>query len=218
MAIHAYNELYLNDAVNSLANAFDYALNVCELDPDWFAAVFANSDLSKQFERGNPFVVSGKSGVELVRDILSKVCPNKELPPPGFSPQRSPQYWSGWALAQYQWASSKCFKDIFTKVNLREIIAMYPTFHEMDIHAFNDSMDRRYAESVSETHLRKMRENRRISQSQLSRLSGVNLRSIQLYEQRANDIDKAQAQTLFKLSRSLGCNVEDLLENPGEFK
>lgn len=37
---------------------------------------------------------------------------------------------------------------------------------------------------------------------------------IQMYEQRINDIDKAQAQTVYKLSRVIGCSVEDLLENP----
>ena len=35
-----------------------------------------------------------------------------------------------------------------------------------------------------------------------------------MYEQRVNNIDKAQAQTLYKLSRVLGCDIEDLLENP----
>ena len=34
------------------------------------------------------------------------------------------------------------------------------------------------------------------------------------WEQKVNDIDKAQAQTLYKLSRVLGCDIEDLLENP----
>ena len=35
-----------------------------------------------------------------------------------------------------------------------------------------------------------------------------------IYEQKVNDIDKAQAGTLCKLSRVLGCTIEDLLENP----
>ncbi len=43
---------------------------------------------------------------------------------------------------------------------------------------------------------------------------GVKLHSIQMYEQKINDIDKAQAGTVYKLSRILGCTVEDLLENP----
>ena len=32
--------------------------------------------------------------------------------------------------------------------------------------------------------------------------------------QKVNDIDKAQARTLYKLSKVLGCSIEDLLENP----
>ena len=65
--------------------------------------------------------------------------------------------------------------------------------------------------------MRKIRESRQISQSELSKMSGVSLRSIQLYEQKVNDIDKAQAQTLYKLAHALGCSIEDLLENPEVF-
>lgn len=166
MRIHAYSELHLNDACNSLANAFDYALNVCELDPDRFANIFAQSELTSQFEQGNPFAISGKSGVELVKEILGEAYPDAELPLPRFCQQHAPQYWAGWALGQYQWASSRRFKEIFEKVNLRQVVAMYPTFHEMDIRAFHDSLDRRCDED-SETHLRKIRESRQISQSQL---------------------------------------------------
>lgn len=216
MTIRAYNELYLNDAIKNLANAFDYAINVCKLEPNWFMKLFIQSNISEQFERGNPAIISGISGEELVRDILSEVYPNEKLPIPIFSEGRTPEYWAGWALAQYQWASAKRFKDIFERIPLSEIIAMYPTYHEMDISCFNESMGERYNDVVTETKLRKIRESRQLSQSELAKLSGVNIRSIQLYEQRVNDIDKAQAQTLYKLSRVLGCSVEDLLEKPEE--
>ena len=68
--------------------------------------------------------------------------------------------------------------------------------------------------STSAAGLKTIRENRGISQVELAALSGVKLRSIQMYEQKVNDIDKAQARTLYKLSRVLGCSIEDLLENP----
>ena len=48
----------------------------------------------------------------------------------------------------------------------------------------------------------------------IAKIFGVSLRSIQMDEQKVNDIDKAQAGTVYKLSRILGCTVEDLLENP----
>lgn len=214
MTIRAYSELYLNDAIRNLANAFDYAMNVCGLEPDWFISLFLQSNLSTQFERGNPAVISGRSGEELVKEILSAAYPEEKFPDSTFSEGRSPEFWAGWALAQYQWFSGKRFRDIFERIPLCTIIAMYPTFHEMDISRFNESMNRQYNEAVKETKLSRIRESRGISQAELARLSGVNLRSIQLYEQRVNHIDRAQAQALYKLSRVLGCSIEDLLENP----
>ena len=84
----------------------------------------------------------------------------------------------------------------------------------MDITQFIDSMESFYNKAELETKLKRIRESRGISQSELSEMSGVQLRSIQMYEQKVNDIDKAQAQTLYKISRGLGCNIEDILENP----
>lgn len=36
--------------------------------------------------------------------------------------------------------------------------------------------------------------------------------SIQMYEQRKININKAQAESLFRIASVLGCNIEDLLE------
>ena len=69
---------------------------------------------------------------------------------------------------------------------------------------------------IKDTKLKQIREANELSQSELSKLSGVNLRSIQMYEQRKNDIDKAQGQTLYKLSVVLCCEIEDLLEQPNK--
>ena len=41
---------------------------------------------------------------------------------------------------------------------------------------------------------------------------GVNLRTLQQYEIRAKDINRAAGSTLFSLAKVLGCRVEDLLE------
>ena len=60
--------------------------------------------------------------------------------------------------------------------------------------------------------IKAIRESAGLSQSQLSRSSGVNCRMIQSYEQGVKDINKAQAITLFKLSKALNVKIEDLLE------
>lgn len=60
-------------------------------------------------------------------------------------------------------------------------------------------------------NLKRLRSEAGISQSKLSELSGVNLQMIQKYEQGVKDINKAQADTLYKLAQVLNCKVEDLL-------
>ena len=49
------------------------------------------------------------------------------------------------------------------------------------------------------------------TQKDLSEQSGVTLRSIQQYEQGKKKIQKASAETVRALARSLGCQMEDLL-------
>lgn len=60
--------------------------------------------------------------------------------------------------------------------------------------------------------LKRLREAAGLSQSQLARESGVNVRIIQDYEQGARDINKAAAETVYQLSLALGCKMEDIIE------
>ena len=212
--IRAYDELYLADAQKMLAAGFDYALTDCAFSPDWFAKVFARSRLSREYERGNPAILSGMAGEEFIKMIFQSVMPDQSFPTASFSEERTPAYWAGWALSYYQWYTAKRFKDIFLRIPLSEILAMYHLFHEMDLTNFIEAMDGRYNAVVLETKLKTIREARGLTQQELAEQSGVKKRSIQLYEQKVNDIDKAQVKTIYKLSRVLGCNIEDLLEQP----
>lgn len=210
----AYGESYLNDAKNCLSSFFDYAVNDCKMEPEWICALFVTTGYAEQFERGNPAILAGMSGVELVRAVVFKASGKRDLPEPVPTEERSAAYWAGWALASYQWYHARRFKDIFERIPLREIIGMYPIYHEMDISHFIEDTEARYKAAEGESNLKRIRGNRGLSQTELSVRSGVNLRNIQMYEQRANCIDKAQAQILYKLSRVLGCDMEDLLEDP----
>lgn len=211
---HAYNKSYLSNAKNRLAQFFDYTINDCKFNSDWTAMMFVQSGYAEQFERGNPAVLAGMSGIELAHRVINKIYKGKELPPPSFSDDKSPEYWAGWALAEYQWYTGKRFKDIFEYAPLSKIVSMYSIYHEMDITQFIDTLNQLYDKKDADSKLKQIRESRGLSQTELAVESGVHLRSIQMYEQKANDIDKAQAKTLYKLSRVLGCEIEDLLENP----
>ena len=214
--IHAYNELYLSDAKQNLAEFFDYAINTCGFSIELFSRIFIQSGYAEKFERGNPAVIVGMSGIELAQRVIVYAYPDWDFPARIFSEERSSVYWAGCALAEYQWATCKRFKDIFSRIPFSDIVSMYRVYHEMDIGHFIEDMEKKYASIEQETRLKTIRENRGISQSELAKLSSVKLRSIQMYEQKVNDIDKAQAGTVYKLSRVLGCTVEDLLESPEE--
>lgn len=67
-------------------------------------------------------------------------------------------------------------------------------------------------ECFPETNLKRIRTVYGCSQAELASLSGVSLRSGQMYEQRHKDINKAGAETVFRLAKALGCTVEDLIE------
>ena len=60
--------------------------------------------------------------------------------------------------------------------------------------------------------LKEVRTGRGLTQKEVSEASGVNLRILQYYEQGANDINKAQALTVYKIAQALGCDVDDILE------
>ena len=214
MMTHAYSAAYLSNAKELLSSFFDYAINDCKLKPDWITALFVNTGYAKQFERGNPAYIAGMSGVELARAVIVKAYGSREFPPPTNTEDYSPAYWAGWALAQYQWFCGRRFKDIFARIPLTKIIDMYSVYHEMDITSFIDAMEVFYKTAEGDSKLKRIRESRGLSQSELAEESGVHLRNIQMYEQRVNNIDKAQAHMLYKLSRVLGCDMEDLLENP----
>lgn len=214
--IHAYSELYLNDAQKTLGTMFDYAVYDCEYNIDWFADLFVKSGYAIQFGRGNPAIISGMSGVELANRVIEYAYNNPIYIPATQPIDRTPEYWAGWALADYQWYSCYSFYHIFNRIKMSEITDMYGIYHEMDIFQFRETMDSLMDIHFKETNLKKIRTANGLSQRELSELSGVSLRSIQMYEQRKNNIDKAEGQTLYKLSIALGCQIEDLLEQPNK--
>lgn len=59
--------------------------------------------------------------------------------------------------------------------------------------------------------LKEIRIKEGLSQSELAERSGVNLRVLQEYEQGRRNVNKASGETLYKLSKTLNCTMEDLL-------
>lgn len=209
---HAYSEKYLDDAMRNLGEAFDYAFAVLDIAMDDFLDMFIVSGIAEQFAKGSPKFVSGLSGTELVEEVLSRTREETEMLMPQTEYEYSPEYWCGWILAFYQWYANKSFKEIQRYLPMREIYKLYPTLHEASEEKFVDTANAILERKHFPTKLQAIRKAIGLSQKELSKKSGVTLRMIQQYEQRAKDINKTSAESLFALARALGCRAEELLE------
>lgn len=210
--MYAYDEMYLNDAMINLGEAFDYAATVLNIPMDDFLDMFIISGIADQFSAGVPKFVSGLSGTELVWEVLSRTGKNFDMPASQTEYDYSPEYWCGWILAFYQWNTGKSFKEIRKYLPMKEIYKLYPTLHEASEEKFVDIANSILERKNLPTKLQTVRKAIGLSQKELSEKSGVTLRMIQQYEQRAKDINKATASNLFALARALGCKADDLLE------
>ena len=209
----AYNSVYLVDAEVCLADAFDYAVCDCAVTGDVFGRAFIQSGLARQFERGNPSIVSGMSGREVACEALVSCGLLAEEPEPTYARGLSAEYWAGQMLAHYQWSRACRFADIFARVSFAQVVGLYRPLHEADTSVFLEQFDQLLIENrPPHTNLARIRALHRLSQSELARASGVGLKSIQAYEQSVNSLNKASGQTLSRLARALNCSIESLLE------
>ena len=209
---HAYAESYLNDAMENLGEAFDYAVNACMIDIETFMGLFISSGYANLFGKGVPKVVSGLSGTELVMEVVNKAGTFYSFPKPQVEYDYSPEYWCGWILAYYQWKTGRTFKDIEVNLSVTEILKMYPTLHEASEYKFVDTANAIILRRNNTTRLQRQRKQCGLTQKELSEKSGVKLRTVQQYEMKAKDINKAAVSTVLALSTVLGCRIEDLLE------
>ena len=188
MTIRAYQETYLSKAQAALGDAFDYAINTCRIPGPDFMKLFTASSVSRRMENGEPVLLAGKSGIEIAADVVFETTGKQLEAEPGEHFGRS-------RVLSYE-----------------DLANMYHTLHEADITKFVDIADEKIRAHFKDTNLKRFRTSYGCTQAELAKRSGVTLRSIQMYEQRNKDINKASADALYRISRVLGCNMESLLE------
>ncbi len=207
--ILAYDKNYLSKAQSTLASMLDFAVYDLNMSLEKFYQSFLESTVSNRFGSGESSIIAGKSGVELALEVVGNEKLSKEYRP---AANRSPEYWVGWALTFFQWQTNLTFKQINSLIPITEIRAMYNPYHEMDISQFCDKMREVYNSRKGETNLKKYRLAAGLSQSELAEVSGVQVRTIQQYEQRLKNINAAKAESVIALSKALECSVEMLME------
>lgn len=211
--ICAYDKVYLEKARVSLGRMLDFAVYDLKYNISDFFNMFISSGIAKRFESGESSILAGKSGVELAYSVLDSFSENADKKiVPKYSANRSAEYWAGWALAYYQWQTALSFSEIIKYIPIKNIVAMYPKYHEMDIRQFVDEINRLYKANKKNTNLKDRRLRSGLSQSQLAELSSVPLRTIQQYEQRQKNINSAKLETVVALAKALSCQATDLME------
>lgn len=210
--IHAYDKFYLEKARTALGRMLDFAVYDLKYNITEFIDIFIHSRTAALFETGDFSVVVGMSGVELAYEVLEQSGIKTERIKPNYPIDRSKEFWTGWALAYYQWETSLKFSEIVQYIPITDIMALYSPYHEMDIRQFVDKMNALYKEAKPESNLKILRKKASLSQRELAEFSGVPMRTIQQYEQQQKNINKAQAEYLVMLAKVLCCSVDALLE------
>ena len=200
---------YANEAmIKLLAGIFDFAVNDCRTDGDEFWNCFIVSQMAAQFENRNSKYILGKDAAEIVSEVFDRLQISQLLPEEYISFGRTPEYWGGWALSQYQLHSGLSYKKIHDLITFKELTEIYHPLHEAPVEKAFAIVDARRSETPP--GLKEQREQMGLSQSVLARLSGTSLRTLQAYEQGLKNIRHANPETLRGLSAILACQEEDL--------
>ena len=202
--LHSYDEYYLPIEQSKLASMVEIAVYHENIAIDDFFEKFISSPICRAFEEGNPIYILGKSANELLALMLNKIPQETEQ-----NMLASPEYWVGWVLAYSQWYLNKPFADIIKAYPCSKLLLNYFPYHEMDETATVELIQKSLPQDCP---LKIWRKKRQLSQVELAAISGVPARTIKAYEQGKLDISKAQADTLYKLARTLDCTIEDLIK------
>lgn len=200
--ISAYDIYDLPLAERRLSEMMELAVYEKHLDIDRFADLFLASPVSKGMERADFYYTEGKSSAELLSLVLHEEAKGD------FPPSYTPEYWAGKVLAYAQWHYGISYKSLFSARKPSEVVSFYYPYHEADMEKSLEIFEGRLE---IKNPLKEIRKKRRLSQKELSLISGIPLRTIKAYEQNKVETEKAQAGSLLLLSRTLGVSIEELL-------
>ncbi|MBO4266722.1 MAG: helix-turn-helix transcriptional regulator [Lachnospiraceae bacterium] len=208
----AFRETYLFDAMRNLGEMTEYAHDACDADIDNALRCFVISGYADRFGHGDPRVVAGISGTELYIRIMEKCGVLREWPRALIRYKTDEQYWVGYILAMFQWRTGIPFRSIINVIKTEDLYRMYPALHTASDDRAVDSVVELYQKRAIVSRLQEYRKMLGMTQSSLSKSSGVNLRTLQQYEIGDKDIRKASVDKVLALSNVLHCYPEDIIQ------
>lgn len=212
MEINAYYDGYLTEAQETLGNMMEYAINICNIAPESFYTMFLNSGIAGEFEKGNPRVVAGMTGGELAKEVIFKITGKERTEEEVYDLDKTPEFWTGWILAYYQWKIGRSFRKINEYLSINDILCMYPTHHEADVSKFVDTAEKIFRRKHTKTYLCSRREMMNYSKSRLADESSVSIEIIDKLENDFTTIWNTDVSSLYRLAKVLKCDIDELLE------
>jgi len=209
---YSYDEIYLGGAMKNLGEALDYAVNACGFSIDSFMAMFVTCGLADDFGCGVPSVTTGISGTELVSKVMEKSGLKKTLPDAIDRKEIGYEYWCGKIYALYQWKKSLSFKTILDFIPPSTLLSLYSEMNEKEDSEVIEALDNIIKEADSDVRIQVQRKLSGHTQKSLAEASGVNLRTLQQYELKSKNINKASASALLKMAQVMGCEIESIME------
>ena len=211
MMTRAYDIAYLDDAMTSLGAMLDYAVNSCGEELDLFYARFLGSGIAETFSRANPKYLGGMSGIELASMVAARTgepLPRKD----GLIDIGSPEFWTGWTLAYLSWYLNVDLRTLQSRgLTVASLHERYSVLHEADLSKSVQFAIKRLGETSGGQVLKLARKNARLTQRQLSDITGIPLTVIRSYEQDKRSLKNAETENSRRICQTLGCRIEDLL-------
>ena len=210
---YAYRQIYLDDAMKNLGEMTEYAHDACGTDLDRTLKYFVISGYADRFGKGDPAIVSGMSGTELYMNMAEKIgIVKKKWPDPLVKYEVGEYYWAGYILAMFQWESGYTFAQILSRITAEDLLRLYPALHTASEERAVEELNCLFRKKSEISRLQEYRKRIGMTQAELSKASGVNLRTLQQYETGAKSVSKASAETVVSLANVLECRPEELIE------
>lgn len=203
--VYAYEEKFITPIAEILGEIFQKAACIKGFEINKFAQEFAKSGIAHAIEYGNvEYLMSEKIG----EDITNLICSEYEFDIEDVNKSNVQEYWIGYILVYIQRAVRRSFKEIFALYSCSRLLNDYDVYNAMN----PLEIVKKIKQYISVGNkLKQFRERGKMNQLELSNKSNVTVKNIKAYEDGTVDISKAQGDTLFRLSRALGCTIEELL-------
>jgi len=204
-------QVYKEKIKKLYAECIDYAANGVHLNIDRTITAICRV-FGHKFDTLDKEFIDNYTGKSLIQEILNFYFWDFKYEDYEIN-TNSKEYILGLYLCEMGLYSKMPFRDIIIRVNSGTMMN-YLKEHNFKPNQedFNKFVRKIVRLDDYVTRLKIYREHAGLSQSELADKAGVNVRNIQMYEQRNNNINSASAEILKKIAAALKVRVDDLLE------